>query len=120
MVKEHKMPKLDGKEYSYDKAGMSAFNEAKMKKNKMGRMGGGMVKYNAGGMIRDNSGIMQEQDRVMRKFGDGGKLGEEIGKTEKLPERLKVKKQKNTKDSKPKNPPKANRAKKSEKKTKKT
>ena len=114
MVKEHKMPKLDGKEYSYDKAGMSAFNEAKMKKNKMGRMGGGMVKYNAGGMIRDNSGIMQEQDRVMRKFGDGGKLGEEIGKTE----RLKVKKQKNTKDSKPKDPPKkANRAKKSEKKT---
>tara|TARA_R110002110_G_scaffold125180_1_gene302897 strand:- start:2352 stop:2711 length:360 start_codon:yes stop_codon:yes gene_type:complete len=79
------MPKLDGKEYSYDKAGMSAFNEAKMKKNKMGRMGGGMVKYNAGGMIRDNSGIMQEQDRVMRKFGDGGKLGEEIGKKEKLP-----------------------------------
>ena len=102
MVKEHKMPKLDGKEYSYDKAGMSAFNEAKMKKNKMGRMGGGMVKYNAGGMIRDNSGIMQEQDRVMRKFGDGGKLGEEIAK-------------------KPKDPPtKPKVAKKSEKKTKKT
>ena len=110
------MPKLDGKEYSYDKAGMSAFNEAKMKKNKMGRMGGGMVKYNAGGMIRDNSGIMQEQDRVMRKFGDGGKLGEEIGKTEKLPERLKQSKAK-----KPKDPPtKPKVAKKSEKKTKKT
>tara|TARA_R110000822_G_scaffold104004_1_gene230749 strand:- start:2808 stop:3107 length:300 start_codon:yes stop_codon:yes gene_type:complete len=85
------MPKLDGKEYSYDKAGMSAFNEAKMKKNKMGRMGGGMVKYNAGGMIRDNSGIMQEQDRVMRKFGDGGKLGEEIGKENKKGKKAKSK-----------------------------
>tara|TARA_R110000796_G_scaffold47004_1_gene113340 strand:- start:2363 stop:2701 length:339 start_codon:yes stop_codon:yes gene_type:complete len=93
------MPKLDGKEYSYDKAGMSAFNEAKMKKNKMGRMGGGMVKYNAGGMIRDNSGIMQEQDRVMRKFGDGGKLGEEIGKKEKLPKLPKQKLPKLPKES---------------------
>jgi hypothetical protein len=74
MVKEHKMPKLDGKEYSYDKAGMSAFNKAKMKKNKMGKMGGGLVKYNAGGMIKDKSGIMQEQDRVMKKFAPGGLL----------------------------------------------
>ena len=79
------MPKLDGKEYSYDKAGMSAFNKAKMKKNS----------FKNGGLIET------EQKRVARKYAPSSRLGEALGSivgfTEKLPKKPKPKQEKQEK-----------------------
>jgi len=69
------MPNLMGKKFSYDKKGIKEFQKAKKKMDMMGKKNGGLMKYRDGGVIKyKGGGVIPEQDRVMKKFAEGGML----------------------------------------------